>query len=140
MNEVAQSTVQGDGDSVKFVSICCDALDGAREILERDSTPRWSAMHHFYMAQDDKEQAKKLLGFKQVPFYVVFNDKREMVFTGGKFDLESVPGMKMKIAEDLTPPEPTITLSSSPSVKIRKEVELAASSPNNVFSIDDLDF
>lgn len=76
-----------DYPEVQFVSICCDSLDGAREILQRHDAPRWDAVHHFFMNKADKERAKKLLGFASVPFYVVLDEEGGMVEKGNKIDL-----------------------------------------------------
>lgn len=71
---------------MQFVSICCDSLDGAREIIERDEELRWSSIQHFYMSRDDKEMAKKVLGFKRVPFYVVLDEEGRLVEKGNNVD------------------------------------------------------
>jgi len=121
------AATSGDSD-IQFVSICCDKLDGAREILERDDTPRWNSMRHYFMDHADKERAKKVLGFKQVPFYIIFNESGEMVFTGGKLpDLDELLGRNKK---DMVP--------SSPGPTVKKTN--AATSPADVFIVDDLDF
>jgi hypothetical protein len=78
--------------NVQFVSICCDKCDGAREIIEASDVPRWSAVHHYYMEEQDKERAKAVLGFSSVPFYVVLNDQGEIVQMGNKIDWDTLPG------------------------------------------------
>eukprot|EP00956_Cyclotella_meneghiniana_P008964 scaffold12308_cov74-Cyclotella_meneghiniana.AAC.2 len=80
---------------VKFASICCDLCDGAREILEQTDEPRWSNIDHYFMGFEHKELAKKVLGFKSVPFYVVLNEEGEIVQMGGKkqIDFNNIPGM-----------------------------------------------
>ena len=67
---------------IRFVSICCDKLDGAREIIERDDEPRWKHVSHYFMDSFDKERAKKMLGFKSVPFYVMLKENGEITQTG----------------------------------------------------------
>lgn len=81
--------------NVKFVSICCDSCDGARNIIEKEDSPRWDKVSHFFMDQEHKEEAKKILGFKQVPFYVVLNQEGDIVQMGSKkyIDFEHLPGM-----------------------------------------------
>mmetsp|Transcript_32332 Transcript_32332/g.95257 ORF Transcript_32332/g.95257 Transcript_32332/m.95257 type:complete len:112 (-) Transcript_32332:359-694(-) len=82
--------------NVDFVSICCDSCDGAREILENPDVPRWDAMHHYYMDQESKETAKKVLGFSMVPFYVFLNDKGEIVQKGNTnaVNFDQIPGVE----------------------------------------------
>lgn len=43
---------------------------------------------------ENKEIAKDMLGFRQVPFYVVLNDRGEIIQSGGKRDVnfENIPG------------------------------------------------
>ena len=81
--------------NVKFVSVCCDLCDGAREILEQTDEPRWSNIDHYFMGFEYKEMAKKVLGFKTVPFYVVLNEEGDIVQMGGKkqIDFDNIPGM-----------------------------------------------
>lgn len=80
---------------VKFVSICCDSCDGARDIIEKNDRPRWHRVSHFFMDHEHKEEAKRILGFKQVPFYVVLNKEGEIVQTGSKkyINFNNLPGM-----------------------------------------------
>ena len=99
---------------VQFVSICCDSLDGAREIIERDDQLRWSSVQHFYMSKEDKERAKKVLGFNRVPFYVVLNEEGRLVEKGNHVDFT-------QYLED-------------------KENMVGGSNEQDVFVIDDLDF
>ncbi|KAI2512173.1 hypothetical protein MHU86_2260 [Fragilaria crotonensis] len=79
---------------ITFVSICCDSLDGAREILERDDELKWQGIQHYYMATEYKEQAKLMFGFKTVPFYVFVNAHGVITQTGGpsKIDFNYLPG------------------------------------------------
>lgn len=81
---------------VKFASIVCDSCDGARNIIDKEDSPRWDKVSHFFMDHDHKEEAKKILGFKQVPFYVVVDDKGEIVQMGSKkqIDFDNIPGME----------------------------------------------
>ena len=54
--------------NVKFASICCgtgSSSDDARNIVEKEDSPRWDKISHFFMDLDSKEEAKKILGFKQ---------------------------------------------------------------------------
>lgn len=80
---------------VHFISICCDKCDGAREIIEKEDDLRWQNISHYYMEPEYKEKAKKIFGFKTVPFYVVVNNDGEITQLGGskKIDFESIPGM-----------------------------------------------
>lgn len=45
------------------------------------------------MSQQDKETAKKVLGFKRVPFYVMINSQGQITQLGNKVDWEQVPGI-----------------------------------------------
>jgi hypothetical protein len=80
---------------VRFVSICCDKLDGAREILEKEEEPRWDHVSHYFMEHSDKEEAKKMLAFKSVPFYVLLNKAGEIVQKGCSktFDFDEIPAI-----------------------------------------------
>ena len=82
--------------NVQFTSIVLDECDGARNIIETpDKKPRWNNIHHYYMDKTFKEEAKTILGMKQVPFYVVLNEHGEIVQKGSKkqVDFEDIPGM-----------------------------------------------
>lgn len=79
---------------ISFISICCDSLDGAREILERDDELKWQGIPHYYMATEYKEEAKQMFGFKTVPFYVFVNAYGLITQMGGpsKIDFNDLPG------------------------------------------------
>ena len=114
---------------VQFISICCDKLDGAREIIEKDDELRWQHISHFFMEPEDKEVAKKALGFKSVPFYVVLNKEGEIEQMGGTkhIDFERIPGkVEFEVNKENDRPE------DSP-----MEKECAV---ERVFVLDDLDF
>lgn len=120
---------------IKFASICCDSCDGARNIIDQNDTPRWDKMSHYFMEHEYKELAKSMLGFKQVPFYVVVNVKGEIVQMGSKkhIDFDNLPGMVPDVFEVI--------------VDEKKEGRLGMASPTSVtdqvfqtFQIDDLDF
>eukprot|EP00566_Odontella_aurita_P028010 CAMPEP_0113535232 /NCGR_PEP_ID=MMETSP0015_2-20120614/5590_1 /TAXON_ID=2838 /ORGANISM="Odontella" /LENGTH=199 /DNA_ID=CAMNT_0000434461 /DNA_START=127 /DNA_END=726 /DNA_ORIENTATION=- /assembly_acc=CAM_ASM_000160 len=80
---------------VQFVSICLDSCDGARNVIERDDVPRWGNVRHYHMEAEYKEEAKEILGFAQVPFYAVMNDRGDVVMRGSKkrVNFDDVPGM-----------------------------------------------
>eukprot|EP00529_Nitzschia_sp_RCC80_P032514 CAMPEP_0113454028 /NCGR_PEP_ID=MMETSP0014_2-20120614/7656_1 /TAXON_ID=2857 /ORGANISM="Nitzschia sp." /LENGTH=236 /DNA_ID=CAMNT_0000345429 /DNA_START=213 /DNA_END=923 /DNA_ORIENTATION=+ /assembly_acc=CAM_ASM_000159 len=80
---------------VQFISIVCDKLDGARHIIEKDDDPRWQNVSHYFMDHQNKERAKKLLGFKQVPFYVVLDENGAITQSGSskQVDFDEVPGV-----------------------------------------------
>lgn len=111
LNELAT-----ENPDVNFVSICCDSCDGARDIIERDEDVRWAAVQHYFMAQQDKETAKKVLGFKQVPFYVVLGEEGQLLDKGNKVDLAQYLSDKENVDEPVNEP------------------------PMDAFVIDDLDF
>jgi hypothetical protein len=132
--------VSSDG-SLQFISVCCDLLDGAREIIERPSIQRWSAMRHFYMPPAAKEQAKRWLGFRQVPYYVVLSARGELLFSGNKIDWDLVPGLRRTEAVDTpTKAEPADMFNSPLIVESTKDTTVDGSSPNQVFMIYDMDF
>jgi len=113
---------------VDFYSIVLDECDGARNIIEKDNEPRWKNVNHFYMDKEFKETAKAALGFNQVPFYVVLNEKGEIVQKGSKkqIDFETIPGFV----------RPTVKVvekeNAAPVVKLDPPVEM-----DRVFCIDD---
>lgn len=82
-------------ENIQFISICCDKLDGARDIIEKEEELRWQNVSHYFMSKDDKETAKKILGFQQVPFYVVLDEegKIQQSGSGKQVDFEDVPGV-----------------------------------------------
>lgn len=97
--------------NVQFVSICLDSCDGARNIIERDDEVRWSNIRHYHMEVEHKEAAKQVLGFAQVPFYVVLNDRGEIVMKGSKkrVNFDEVPGVVRPAAPVSRSPEPEVT-------------------------------
>lgn len=117
--------------NVVFASICCDQLDGAREIIEKKDERRWQGMSHYFMNLKDKEEAKRIFGFKSVPFYVFVDESGKVTQFGSSktINLEDIPGSrnakedKENIQQNTDAPEPT---KSQP-------LEQA-------FVIDDLDF
>lgn len=80
---------------VQFISIVCDKLDGARQIIEKGDDPRWQNVQHYFMDHQNKERAKKLLGFQQVPFYVVLDENGAITQSGSskQVDFDEVPGV-----------------------------------------------
>lgn len=82
-------------ENVQFVSICCDKLDGARDIIDQEEEERWQNVSHYFMEEKDKEEAKKLLGFRQVPFYVVLDENGGIQQMGNQraIDFDEVPGV-----------------------------------------------
>ena len=52
-------------------------------------------MHHYFMDQESKEIAKKILGFSMVPFYVFLNHKGEIIQKGNSnaVDFDQIPGV-----------------------------------------------
>jgi thiol-disulfide isomerase/thioredoxin len=82
-------------ENVQFVSICCDKLDGARDIIEEHDDPKWQNVDHYFMTEEDKEEAKKILGFRSVPFYVVLDESGSIQQLGGskKIDFDEIPGV-----------------------------------------------
>ena len=114
--------------SVKFTSIVLDECDGARNIIELENEPRWKNINHYYMDSEFKEIAKEALGFNQVPFYVVLNDKGEIVQKGAKkqIDFDTIPGIVRPKEEE--------------KVEEEKYDKPAQTSEDRVFCMDDFDF
>lgn len=82
-------------ENVHFVSICCDKLDGARDIIDQEREERWQNVNHYFMESKHKDEAKKLLGFQQVPFYVVLDEYGDIQQMGNQraIDFDEVPGV-----------------------------------------------
>ena len=144
LNERAQ---KADVDAIAFVAICCDQLDGAREIMEKDDELRWSSISHYFMAHEDKETAKRVLNFKSVPFYVVLNEEGAIVQSGNKIDWDDiiVPGI---CSSDIQTVTTTSMVNKENELTPAQEKVVAAkslelSSPlgvDDVFVLEDLDF
>ena len=119
---------QPEYSNVDFTSIVLDECDGARNIIEKDNEPRWKNINHFYMDKDFKEAAKSALGFNQVPFYVVLNEKGEIVQKGSKkqIDFDTIPGIVRPVGHD----------KENIPVPVQKKAEAEAP----VFCMDDFDF
>lgn len=75
--------------SINFVSICCDKLDAARNMIDKEESPRWSSMKHYFIEASEKERAKEWLGFRGVPFYIAIDKCGNICDRGGlaTFDL-----------------------------------------------------
>jgi hypothetical protein len=82
-------------ENVRFVSICCDKLDGARDIIEKENILRWQHVDHYYMDSVHKEQAKTIIGFNSVPFYVVVDEMGGIQQKGNEkaVDFDNVRGV-----------------------------------------------
>jgi hypothetical protein len=137
-------------ENVQFISICCDELDGARDIIEKDDDLRWQNVSHYFMNRENKEEAKKILGFRSVPFYVVMDENGSITQSGnGKsIDFAEVPGV--------TRPEPEPYYVEEEKKDDDFDMGLQLDSANNkaltpalmpapvvverVFDMDDLDF
>ncbi|GFH46930.1 hypothetical protein CTEN210_03404 [Chaetoceros tenuissimus] len=102
LDKLDSMATQPEYQNVEFTSIVLDECDGARNIIEQDDEPRWQNINHFYMDKEFKETAKEALGFNQVPFYVVLNEKGEIVQKGSKknIDFDEVPGIVRPEPED----------------------------------------
>ena len=108
--------------NVQFSSIVLDECDGARNIIEEpDEKPRWENIDHYHMDIDYKETAKQILGFNQVPFYVVLNEDGMIVQKGSKkqINFDSVPGVIQKLQME------------------EKKMELQSLNEERVFCMDD---
>ena len=69
--------------SIQFISVCCDSFDGAIGIIDKGTSLRWQHVSHYFMEPNDKEEAKQVLGFASVPFYVVINREGIIEQKGG---------------------------------------------------------
>ena len=97
-NYAASPSVLSGESNIAVVSVCCgDTIDSSREILEdSDESPRWKNIHHYHMSHDEKESAKEIFGFKQVPFYIIVNAIGNVIYSGSKIDLSSVPSYVLR--------------------------------------------
>lgn len=89
-------------------------------------------MQHYFMESQHKEQAKQILGFKSVPFYVMMNEDGEITQKGSKVDFDDVPGV-VRRDDGKENVVPLISL------QVKK---LVSSEPQQerLFELDDLDF
>jgi hypothetical protein len=120
--------------NVQFISICCDSLDGAREIIDRDDDIKWPDVQHYFMSVEDKETAKQVLGFAAVPFYVFVSETGEITQSGNKVDWEKVPG--------IVPDQENVVAPVVQETK-RLKTETAAAvidKPEPMFVLEELDF
>jgi hypothetical protein len=129
-------------ESIEFVSICLGGtIDTAREILEEPDIPRWNLMKHYYMDFQSKEIAKQILGFRTVPYYLVFEGD-VLTQSSNKIDLDTLPG---RIKSTITKPS-YVNISSNANddghtETIHTSTKISrSSSPSRVFEIEDLDF
>jgi hypothetical protein len=104
--------------NINIVSICCDSCDGAREIIEKEDELLWVNVTHYYCPPADKEIAKAALGFRQVPFYVVLNEKGQIEQKGSskQVDLTNIPGMivpMVVVEQEVSPSRKHIAVSAS---------------------------
>jgi hypothetical protein len=160
-----------DDNNLQFVSICLGGRpDDAREIIEQPTTPKWNNMDgHFQMDFDSKEIMKSLLNFKTVPYYVVFDYKGKMIFSGTKLDMGILPGrrhcnqsssvsnlsrinhtnvmLSHKVLDDCPAAHPIESDSESSMTHYDDDSSITtkmttnrSTSPTRIFEIEDLDF
>jgi hypothetical protein len=165
--EKEKNNVRGgsENDTVTFVSICCDQLDGAREIIEKEDNLKWPNVQHYYMDPESKEIAKSVLGFSSVPFYVMLNAQGKVTQKGNKVEWTQLPSSASSLSST-TPPTlssvfktlavdaPTLDQENQPvqpsatgsHAKLEREETLLvvtkepAASHEQAFVLDDLDF
>ena len=138
--------------SIKFTSIVLDdyGCDGARNIIEQPTSNknnrenngdelRWNNINHYYLDSEFKEIAKAALGFDQVPFYVVLNDKGEIVQKGSKkqIDFHDLPGIVRPIVPTVSEEEEK---QSDEPVDFVADADSLAEKTERVFCLDDFDF
>ena len=82
-----------------------------------------------------KEEAKSLLGFQQVPFYVVLDENGEIVQKGGskQVDFDTIPGMNPQINCELTLKEYTKEQENI----ISADVKTTSYTSERIFCLDD---
>jgi hypothetical protein len=89
------------------------------------------------MSREDKEEAKKILGFKSVPFYVVVDKNGVIVQKGSKVDFNAIPGVMEK--ENIITSTPFVEQKLN--VVEKEAPQPAVVSPERVLTIDlDFDF
>ena len=170
LDKMNDESCHNDDDKLVFVSICLgDRPDDAREIIEQPSIPRWNNLDgHYHMNYEAKETMKKLLNFKSVPFYLVFNEQGERIHSSNKIDYSTLPGRYIPattyttsiINNDSymsTPTKPTqpMFVYDTPTNDVKEQhiesdladqfasstkITVRAISPSRVFEIEDLDF
>lgn len=127
--------------NVQFVSICCDKLDGAREIIEKETEPRWQNVDHYFMEHQYKEEAKNVLGFSAVPFYVMLNEKGETIQMGNAIDFERLAVEEAEPDSVATENEKENMLTiENPVVDLHVGKNELRAIKLDDFSVDDLDF
>ena len=134
---------------VRFMSICCDGLNGAGLAVDCCKSFGWENIEHFSIETTPKEEAKRLLGFKRVPFYVVINKRGEVLQKGGasEIDFEMISLHTDNTQEDETP-QPQEFLEPLPplmEVMVRKKSRMLNSSEEgsgteNLCDVFDLEF
>jgi hypothetical protein len=128
-------------------SICCgDTIDGAREIIEAPKIARWNAMRHFFMAFENKERAKQILNFSQVPFYIVFDRNGKLLYSGNK-KMDWIALFQNVPVEDEIRPNliPEVLISASDNISDTNKLMIDAFTPQDhlappVLVINDMDF
>ena len=89
-----QLAEEQDFKHINFVAICCDSLDGARQIIDKEEDVKWRKIKHYFLNKSEKERAKALLGFRCVPFYVVVDPSKGVLQYGKK---EAIDFEKVKV-------------------------------------------
>lgn len=99
-------------------------------------------MSHYFLSGEHKEHAKKLLGFKSVPFYVVLNARGEITQKGPKVDLEEILGTireKENVQQTIVEKKTADTVVKT--CKVVEDENPAVVSPERLLTIDlDFDF
>lgn len=131
-------------ETIQFLSICCDELDGAREIIEREEEPRWKHMDHYFMEPDVKESLKRILAatfgayFHSVPFYVILNERGTIQQMGNTIDWDRV--LQQQTLEMPTTTTSCLPPSSPLDTKSTRHLRIDSPSDVRAFVLEDLDF
>lgn len=100
-------------------------------------------MSHYFMDHEHKEKAKKLLGFKSVPFYVVLNKDGEMTQKGSskQVDFEDIPGIIRPVDKENVKQTTVVEKKNVEAPVAAEQVEEKPVIAERVFTIDaDFDF
>ena len=118
LNEEAESDIGND-----TIVICCALSrgEGNKEMVS-DLVCDWENMTHVFMDMEMKEEAKKLLGFTAVPFYVVVDKNGNIT---GKGDPKKIDYMELLNTE------------AQPIIEKPEEIVPILAPVENVFTLDE---
>lgn len=138
LNEEAEEEIDG----AETVVVCCALSlgEGNKEMVE-DLVGDWDNITHVFMDMEMKEEAKKLLNFAAVPFYVIVNKDGVITGKGDPKKMDYIALLNKPSSEvEQEAPTTTTTVSSTPTEvsTTKKEVPAAATeATEHVFTLDE---